>query len=69
MTDSKKLKAIFVQAGKTQSEVADMLGISPTCLNNKILNKVDFKAKEIQKLCDVFNIQDKEAIFFAECVE
>jgi DNA-binding XRE family transcriptional regulator len=69
MTDSNKLKAIFVEAGKKQSDVAKMLGISLTCLNNKILNKVEFKATEIQKLCDAFNIKEKEAIFFANNVE
>lgn len=69
MTDSNKLKAIFVKAGKTQSEVAKMLGISSACLNNKVLNKVDFKATEIHKLCNFFEIEDKESIFFAKGVE
>lgn len=69
MTDSNKLKAVFIEAGKKQAEVAEMLGISLTCLNNKILNKVEFKATEIQKLCEAFNIKDKEAIFFADNVE
>ena len=69
MTNSNKLKAVFVGAGKKQKEVAKMLGISLTCLNNKILNKVEFKATEIQKLCDAFDIEDKEAIFFADNVE
>lgn len=69
MTNSNMLKAIFISNGKTQQEVAKLMGISQTCLNNKIHNKVDFKAKEILKLCDIFKIENKEEIFFANCVE
>ncbi len=69
MTNSNKLKAIFISNGKTQQEVAKMMGLSQTSLNNKIHNKVDFRAKEILKLCEIFKIENKEEIFFANVVE
>ena len=69
MVNSKKLKALFIENGVTQKNVAEKLGISKASLNNKILNKNDFKTREIQGLCDILKIKDKESIFFAFDVE
>ena len=69
MVNSKKLKALFIENGVTQKNVAEKLGISKASLNNKILNKNDFKTREIQGLCDILKIKDKESIFFALDVE
>lgn len=66
MTNTKKLKAIFVEHGKTQYEVAKMIGISKTSLSYKLNNKKEFRLSEVKLLCDYFNIKDVENIFFAK---
>ena len=50
MTDTLKLKALIVEHGYTQKDVAKMLGLSAQSLNKKIHNKTEFKASEISLL-------------------
>jgi transcriptional regulator with XRE-family HTH domain len=60
------LKAKFVENGLTQKRIADKLGISYQSLSDKVNNKVEFKASEIETLCKILNIQVKEPYFFSE---
>lgn len=64
MTDTNKLKAKIVESGLTQAKVAKMLGISCQSLSYKINNKVDFKATEINNLCGILGILNKDDYFF-----
>ena len=69
MTDTLKLKALIVEHGYTQKDVAKMLGLSAQSLNKKIHNKTEFKAREISRLCAVFGIENGTTIFFANRVD
>lgn len=64
MTDTNRLKAKIIESGLTQAKVAKMLGISCQSLSYKINNRVDFKATEINRLCKILNISDKDDYFF-----
>lgn len=64
MTDTNKLKAKIMESGLTQEKVAKMLGISCQSLSYKINNKIDFKATEINNLCRILDISNKDDYFF-----
>lgn len=61
----KKLKAIFVEKGKTQKDIAEMLNISDNTMTNK-LKKGILNSDEIYKLIDYLDIENPVEIFFAE---
>ena len=63
-TNTSRLKARIVELDLTQEQVAKMLNISYQSLSYKINNKVDFKASEIQALCEILKITDKDKYFF-----
>ena len=63
MINTNKLLGIFAENGMTKKAVAEMLGIAPKTLNEK-LNKGIFGSDEIQKMVDAFQIEDPMAIFF-----
>ncbi len=64
MTNTRKLKALMVEHGFTQSDLATCLGISEQSLNRKINNKREFKASEISNLIVLLSIDDVKSIFF-----
>lgn len=66
MTNTKKLRALILECGLTQEQVAAHLGITPASLNYKINNKREFKASEIKALVELLNIpnEDVTGIFF-----
>lgn len=65
MTDTKKLRAIIVERGMTQSELAEKLDISLSAFNFKVNNKRPFNSDEMFKLCEILHIEDPKPIFFA----
>lgn len=68
MTDTKKLNERIDDSGLKKSYIAKALGIARSTLSHKIANRREFKASEIDALCDLLGIKDpeeKEAIFFA----
>lgn len=65
MTNTLKLKALMVEKGFTQEQLAKKLGISEQSLNYKINNKREFKASEIQALTKILDVQNVDSIFFA----
>lgn len=67
MTATKLLKARIIEMGYTYVTLARMLGISYQTLCYKINNKLEFKASEIEKLCDILSISDKDKYFF--CID
>lgn len=71
MTNTKKLRALMVEKGYTQEQLAKLLGITETTLNYKINNKREFKASEIQALTKILGIpmQEVDGIFFARDID
>ncbi len=66
MTATNKLKAKLIECGFTQTAIARMLKISYQTFNNKLNNKVELKASEIDALCEILGIEDKDAYFFCD---
>lgn len=66
MFDEKRFKATVILSGLTLRQVAASLGIDEATLYRKMNGKSDFYRKEIQKLCEILNIEDPAAIFFAQ---
>lgn len=67
MTNTKKLRALILERGFIQEQVAARLGITTASLNYKINNKREFKASEIHALIELLEIKDEDVngIFFA----
>lgn len=68
MTNTAKLELRIQQSGLKKSYIANALGITLKTLANKIANRCEFKASEIDAICKLLGITDpaeKEAIFFA----
>ena len=72
MTDTKLLRAKIKSSGLKMNFIAEFVGLSRSGLNNKINNLRPFNQYEIEKMCSVLRItstREKEAIFFAKCVD
>lgn len=67
MINTNKLRAIFVENGKTQKDVARMLGISDNTMTSKLKRGV-FNSNEIYKLIEYFDIKNPVEIFFTDNV-
>ena len=64
MTNTKKLKRRIVEAGMSVNSVAEMIGISRASLSRRINNKGYFTVNEINELCEVLDINNKDTYFF-----
>ena len=60
MLAKNKLRAKIIEVGYSQSDVADEIGISKTAFSNKINDKCDFTLTEIQKICNLLNLNEEE---------
>ncbi len=72
MTNSSMLKEKIQDSGLIKAWILRQLGIkSYATLRAKINNKSNFTASEIDKLCEILNINrsQREAIFFAKSAE
>lgn len=69
MTNTELLERKIADSGYKKSFIAKAIGLkSAFGLANKINNKTEFKASEINALCDLLKIEsaeEKDAIFFA----
>lgn len=67
MTNTELLKAKIDESGYKLKYIASKLGITYYGFLKKVNNDTEFKASEIQALCDLLNIsgEEKERIFFA----
>ena len=69
MTNTKLLEEKIEKSGYKKSYIAKAIGLKSTFgLLKKIRNENEFKATEINILCDLLKIEtleEKEAIFFA----
>ena len=68
MTDTKLLRDKMEQSGLKIRFIAKAAGITYQALLNKISNKSEFKASEIQALCTLLGLTENErsTIFFAK---
>ena len=65
MVDTNKLRGIIAEDGKTQSDVAKMIGITPKTFYTRMDRGV-FGSDEIQIMIDKLHIQNPMDIFFAK---
>ena len=65
MVNAKKLRGIIAENGKTQADVANMIGITPKTFYSR-MQKGDFRSDEIQIMIDRLNISKPMDIFFAK---
>ena len=71
MTDTELLKELIGERGIKRGKIAKTLNLSYFSLQQKISNKVGFKANEIDAFCQLLGISDlelKERIFFKKNV-
>lgn len=71
MTNTVLLNKLIKKSGLKKSYIAKTLGIAIGTLSRKIANKQEFKASEMDTLCDLLGVESleqKENIFFAEKV-
>ena len=65
MIDTNKLRGIFAENGKTQADVAKMLGVTPKTFYIHMRKGV-FGSDDIQKMIDSFGIENPIDIFFVK---
>lgn len=69
MTNTALLNKAIRKSGLKKSYLADKIGLSPAGFCNCLNNRAEFKASQINILCDLLGIkslEEKEKIFFAE---
>lgn len=71
MTNTILLRKMIRDKGLKLGKIAEELGISYPALKRLMENKVQFKAGQIDKMCEILEINDlqlKESLFFCkEC--
>lgn len=68
MTNTELLEKVIEKSGFKKSYIAKTIGITAYSLAKKIRNENEFKASEINGLCNLLKIDsadEKERIFFA----
>lgn len=68
MTNTLLLEERIKQSGYKKSYIANKIGKTAYALSLKVHNKTEFKASEINILCDILKINNKDRmeIFFAK---
>lgn len=70
MNNTALLEQKIKESGKRRNYLAEKVGLSYAGFRNCVINKSEFKASQIDTLCEELNIstlKEKEAIFFAPC--
>ena len=65
MVNTNKLRGVIAENGKSQTDVADMLGITPKTFYDRMKKGV-FGSDEIQIMIDTLHIENPMDIFFAK---
>jgi hypothetical protein len=69
MTNTELLEKKIAESGKKKIYLSEKVGLSLAGFRNCCTNKAEFKASQIQTLCEELNItslKERHAIFFAE---
>lgn len=69
MTNKEMLEQAIRDKGLKKSFLAEKIGLTPAGFYNCLNNRAEFKASQINTLCELLGIEDlqtKEAIFFAD---
>mgnify|MGYP002238149821 CR=1 FL=1 len=66
MVDTNKLRGVIAENGKTQADVAEMIGVTPKTFYMRMSKGVG--SDEIQVMIDNLHIQNPMDIFFAKKV-
>lgn len=69
MTNTDMLEAYIAESGKKKGYLAAKCGLSLAGFRNCCINKAEFKASQIQILCEELGIKtlkERHAIFFAD---
>lgn len=72
MTNTALLESIIAGSGLKKNYIAKVIGVTPETLIRKIKNASEFKASEIDKMCQILGISDpemREAVFFDPLVD
>ena len=72
MTNTDLLMEYVRKSGLKVGFIAERLGLSRFGLAKKMRNESEFKASEIEKMCEILHIdsmQDRGRIFFAQNVD
>ena len=67
MTNTELLEKAIQDSGLKKAYLAEKIGLTPAGFRNCVVNKAEFKASQINILCDALGIEDlelKEVIFF-----
>ncbi|MDD7086648.1 MAG: DUF739 family protein [Lachnospiraceae bacterium] len=65
-TNSRELEVEITRKGMTVREIARQMGITEQSFYNKLNNRTEFKASEIQILCDILGLSDMRLFFYKE---
>jgi hypothetical protein len=68
MTNTELLERAIKDSGLKKVFLAEKIGLTPAGFYNCLNNRAEFKASQINALCELLGIKDlatKEAIFFA----
>ena len=70
MTNTAELNRLIEESAESKEGIASKLGISLSSLNNKIANRTEFKASEIDALQGILGLDTHSvfAVFFASKV-
>jgi hypothetical protein len=71
MTNTKLLEAKIAASGKKKKYLAEKVGLTYAGFRNCCLNKAEFKASQIEILCEelgITSLKEKQEIFFAKSV-
>lgn len=69
MNNTELLEIKIKESGKKKSYLAEKIGLSYAGFRNCIINKAEFKASQIEILCEELNItslKERQEIFFAK---
>lgn len=67
MMKTTELNRLIAESGKSKEKIASILGISLGSLNNKLANRTEFKASEMEILWKILDLDRNQIfdIFFA----
>ena len=58
-----QIKALIVEKGFTQTEIARLIYVDKAALNKKLNNRKDLTVRELLAICDVLHVSPKHLDF------